>query len=55
MICRLIKLPFRLAEEAIWMARAAAEMYGGYGVEEPYVWALTNDEIDAVLKDDHEA
>lgn len=56
MICQLIKLPFRLAEEAIWLARAAAEVYG-YGVrvgakdrEDSQTWALSNDEIDRLLK-----
>lgn len=42
------------ASEAIWLARALAEVYGGFRDmdEEPYIWALSNEEIDAIVKGD---
>lgn len=55
---RLATLPARtaysVAEHGVWLARAAAEVYG-YGVvlhgqeDEPYSWALSNEELDRVF------
>jgi hypothetical protein len=61
MICRAIRLaswPARTAwgvvEEGIWLARAAIEVASyGFGApldEEPYIWALSNEDVDRILQ-----